>query len=100
MPKQLSRDLLLGRVDKEKSKDIKYPLADYYDKASFIWQVQDWAVERCGAKILDPLPYLCDDESCYGSHDLRPLYYDSGHLSEYGNKFLVPMFEEIFKYGK
>lgn len=25
----------------------------------------------------------------------RPLYYDDDHLSEYGNKLLVPMFEEI-----
>ncbi len=48
-----------------------------------------------GAKILNPLSYLRDDEYCYGFKNGRPLYYDD-HLSEYGNKFLVPMFEKIF----
>lgn len=96
VPKQLSRDILLGRIQKDEFQDIRYPLADYHKKARFVWRVQDLAVEKCGAKILDPLPYLCDSESCYGSRDLRPLYYDGGHLSEYGNKFLVPMFEKVF----
>lgn len=96
VPKQLSRDLLFGRVNKEQSQDVRYPLADYHAKSSFIWHIQDKAVEKCGAKILDPLPYLCDEKYCYGSRDLRPVYYDGGHLSEYGNKFLVPMFETVF----
>ncbi|WP_426148754.1 SGNH hydrolase domain-containing protein [Polaromonas sp. DSR2-3-2] len=27
----------------------------------------------------------------------RPLYFDDDHLSEYGNKLLVPMFAEVFQ---
>ncbi|WP_283669432.1 SGNH hydrolase domain-containing protein [Escherichia coli] len=46
--------------------------------------------------MLDPLPYLCHDGRCWGSKDGRPIYFDDDHLSEYGNKLLVPMFKEIF----
>ncbi|WP_283669677.1 SGNH hydrolase domain-containing protein, partial [Escherichia coli] len=36
------------------------------------------------------------DGRCWGSKDGRPIYFDDDHLSEYGNKLLVPMFKEIF----
>jgi hypothetical protein len=47
-------------------------------------------------EILDPLPYLCWDGVCHGSKEGRPLYYDDNHLSEFGNKLLVPMFAKVF----
>lgn len=77
--------------------DIKITLEEYHQRHAFVWQAQDRAAEQCGVKILDPLPYLCDEQYCYGSRDGRPLYYDDDHLSEYGNKFLVPMFEQVFR---
>ena len=92
VPKTLSRNIILGRDDVE----IKISLYKYHERQDFIWKAQDEAAEQCGVKILNPLPYLCDDEFCYGSRDGRPLYYDDDHLSEYGNKFLVPMFEQVF----
>ena len=64
---------------------------------AFVWGVQDQAREECGAQILDPLPYLCDEQRCYGSRDGKPLYYDDDHLSESGNKRLIPMFAELFR---
>lgn len=76
--------------------DIRIPLTEYHERNRHVWVAQDEAAEQCGVKILDPLPYLCDDQYCYGSRDGRPLYYDDDHLSEYGNKFLVPMFEQVF----
>lgn len=45
---------------------------------------------------MHPLPYLCHDGRCWGSKDGRPLYYDDDHLSEYGNKLLVPMFKQVW----
>lgn len=92
VPNQLSRNILL-RNDKS---DIKITLKQYHERHAFTWSMQDEAAEKCGAKILNPLPYLCDDTYCYGSKSGRPLYYDDDHLNEYGNKFLVPMFEKIF----
>lgn len=93
VPKTLSRSLILGRD----ASDIKITLDEYYNRNKIIWDIQDKAVKQCNIKILNPLPYLCDKDYCYGSKNGRPLYSDDDHLSEYGNKFLLPMFEEIFK---
>ena len=77
--------------------DYSIPIADYYSRHDAIWQAQDKAAVRCGVTILNPIPYLCHDEKCWGSKNGRPFYYDNNHLSEFGNKQLVPMFESIFK---
>lgn len=92
VPKTLSRNMLLGRGDS----DIKITLDEYHKRNKLVWQAQDAAAQQCGVKILNPLPYLCDEQYCYGSKNGRPLYYDDDHMSEYGNKFLVPMFEQVF----
>jgi len=93
VPNSLARQMLFGSGAKE----IKITLNEYLKRNKEVWDAQDIAAKNCGAIILNPLPYLCDDKYCYGSKDGRPLYYDDNHLSEYGNKFLVPMFEEVFK---
>jgi hypothetical protein len=93
VPKTLSRNIMFGRGNE----DIKITLAEYHERHKLVWEAQDEAAKQCGVKILDPLPYLCDDKYCYGSKNGRPLYYDDDHMSEYGNKFLVPMFEQVFK---
>ena len=77
--------------------EVSISLADYHQRHASTWAAQDAARDRCGVKILDPLPYLCRDGRCYGAKDGRPLYYDDDHLSEWGNKLLVPMFAEVFK---
>ena len=92
VPNTIARNIIFGR-DNE---DIKITLEEYHERHAFVWQAQDLAAEQCGVKILNPLPYLCDEQYCYGSKNGRPLYYDDDHLSEYGNKFLVPMFEQVF----
>lgn len=92
VPDTLVRNIMLRRD----SSDIKITLEEYHERHALTWAMQDEAAEKCGVKILNPLPYLCDDKYCYGSKDGRPLYYDDDHLSEYGNKFLVPMFEQVF----
>ena len=92
VPKTVSRGLMLGGG----SGDIKLPVGEYMRRNKIVWDAQDAAEKQCGVKILDPLPYLCDANYCYGSKNGRPLYHDDDHLSEYGNKFLIPMFERIF----
>ena len=92
VPKTMSRAMRL-----DKSKDISISLADYHERNAFIWAAQDATRDQCGVKILDPLPYLCLDGRCHGAKNGRPLYFDSHHISEYGNKFLVPMFAEVFQ---
>ena len=96
VPKKLSRNIMFG-FGKD---NIKITLDEYQKRSFLVWEAQDKAAEQCDVKILNPLPYLCDDKYCYGSKNGMPLYYDHNHLSEYGNKLLVPMFEEIFKNEK
>lgn len=92
VPSALARNVLF----RKNNEDVTVSIREYHERHSFVWEVQDEAVRECGVKILDPLPYLCDDSYCYGSKNGRPLYFDDDHLSEYGNKYLVPMFREVF----
>ncbi|MDO9146304.1 MAG: acyltransferase family protein [Hydrogenophaga sp.] len=92
VPKMMARRLTLGN-----NEAVSISLADYHQRHAMVWAAQDAARDRCGVKILDPLPYLCWDGRCHGAKDGRPLYYDDDHLSEHGNKLLVPMFAEIFR---
>lgn len=92
VPKALVRRLMRGI-----KQDVSIPIADYHQRNAWIWEAQDEAARRCGAEILDPTAYLCDDKNCYGSRDLHPLYRDDDHVSEYGNQLLVPMFRAVYE---
>ena len=83
--------MLLGQ-----ERHFSLPLADYHRRHAFVWAMQDEVVERCGARILDPLPHLCEDGVCPSTDASRPIYRDADHFSEFGNRRLVPMFREVF----
>jgi len=91
VPKTLSRRMAFGQME-----DFSIPLQDYQQRNAWVWAAQDAAREQCGVKILDPTAYLCRQGRCYGSLNARPLYADDDHLSEFGNKLLVPMFNTVF----
>ncbi len=91
VPKTMARAAMHGKFE-----GVSISLAEYHQRQDFIWAAQDAARDQCGVKILDPLPYLCHDGRCYGAQNGRPLYYDNNHLSEFGNKLLVPMFATVF----
>lgn len=76
--------------------NVSISLEEYYERQNFILTALDTAQEKCNAIVLDPLPYLCSDGRCYGARDNFPLYSDDDHLSESGNKILVPMFARVF----
>lgn len=76
--------------------DVTIPLGEYYKNESGIRSFMQDAINTCKAHELDPVEYLCNDTSCIGSINHRPLYYDDDHLSEYGNRLLVPMFRNIW----
>lgn len=92
VPKILSRRMMLGVDD-----DLSTSIEAYRQRNDWVWAAQDAARDQCGIKILDPTPYLCRDGRCYGSQNGRPLYVDDDHLSEFGNKLLVPMFSKVFQ---
>ena len=91
VPKATSRRMDFGLEEEE-----SITLDDYFKRNAWVWAAQDAARSQCGVRILDPIPYLCHDGRCYGSHDGRPIYSDDDHLSEFGNKLLIPMFRAVF----
>ncbi len=88
VPRAVARKLLLG-----KPLDIGISLDDYSRRHAFIRAAQDKAVNTCGVRVLDPLPWLCTDGWCSATEAGRPRYYDDNHLSEFGNRPLIPMFK-------
>jgi peptidoglycan/LPS O-acetylase OafA/YrhL len=92
VPKTLSRRMAFGQSD-----DVFITLEAYQARNAWVWAAQDAARDQCGIKILDPTAYICRDGRCYGSRNGRPLYADDDHLSEFGNKLLVPMFKQVFE---
>ena len=92
VPKLAARRAMVG-----KPKQIQTSISEYQARHELVWQAQDAAVKHCGAKVLDPLPFICEAGFCQGAIQGRPVYYDSHHLSEFGNKQLVPMFRLVFQ---
>jgi peptidoglycan/LPS O-acetylase OafA/YrhL len=69
----------------------------YFEENASVRKMIEVSAAACNAKIIDPVNYLCDKGKCIGSINGRPLYYDDDHLSEYGNKLLVPMFKGVWE---
>lgn len=74
---------------------VSIPKENYMARNAWVWQAQDAARDQCGIVILDGINEFCDDARCYGTKNARPIYFDDDHLSEYGNKLLVPTFKQI-----
>ena len=77
--------------------EIKIKIEFYNKRNEFIFNLNNKVSQECSATILDTSKYLCDKKYCYGSLNGRPLYYDGDHLSEYGNKLLIPMFKNAMR---
>lgn len=75
--------------------DVSVSRADYHARHDPIRRIMQEAAERCGVTLLDPVPYLCDEQVCHGQRDGLPLYVDDDHLSERGNRLLVPLFTPL-----
>jgi hypothetical protein len=92
VPKELSRLQMHSGGEHE----ISIPIQAHLERNKFIRDMMNRTASQCGAELLKTSDYLCDDFKCRGSLAGRPLYYDGDHLSEYGNKFLIPMFENAW----
>lgn len=76
---------------------IELPVTSYYQRQKTAFTMQDQAAKKCNVEILDPIPYLCDNEYCYGSKNGIPLYFDDDHLSKYGSELISPIYEQVFE---
>ncbi len=95
VPQYMARALILGQ-----QRHVGLALADHLKRQAFVIKAYEDAQAKCGVKLLDPYPWLCPDGLCAGEDRGMPLYYDDDHLSERGNKRLVPMFRPVFAPGQ
>lgn len=92
VPREMAKTALRGKDFAQ----VKMPRMAYQQRNRFIDTVLFKAEEQCGINVLDPEPYLCDEQFCYGTSDSKALYVDDDHLSETGNRSLVDLFKQIF----
>lgn len=90
VPKTMGRALILGE-----HRRVSISIDEYRQRHALAWQTQDAMAERCGVKILDPIPYLCHDGQCTGDVNGMPIYYDDDHLSMRGADLLIPLFQRV-----
>ncbi|MEZ9888016.1 acyltransferase family protein [Vibrio breoganii] len=91
LPNELIKHLMFGQQLPDTGLDFN----DYIAINKFVFDAQDRARAQCGVKILESHHFLCDESSCFGTRDGIPIYYDSNHLTETGNKLLSEMFSSI-----
>jgi peptidoglycan/LPS O-acetylase OafA/YrhL len=92
IPKTLARALMRGDTI-----PISVSRADFDARHRLVNKMQRQIAEDCNVTILNPAEYLCNDQLCASTYQGRPMYYDDDHLSEHGNKQLVPMFETVLQ---
>ena len=92
VPKSMGWSMVKGNSDYR----VSITREHYAERHRLAIAAQDKAARECGVNLLDPLPYLCDDQHCYGDKDGQPIYFDSDHLSERGGELLIPLFSTVF----
>lgn len=94
VPNHMARTMTVGK----KINEVTIPYGRYLKDTESILSAQRELTEQCdNVTLLDVSEYLCDKNVCYGSEAGRPLYFDATHLSEFGNKKLVPLFLKVFQ---
>lgn len=89
---RMTRDAMIGI-----NRDIRITKDEYEKRNSDANNIISSASEKnTNVVVLDTSNYLCDSNYCYGVSGNVPLYRDSNHLSEVGNKKLTPMFDDMW----
>lgn len=96
MPFNVPREMAKIALRGQEFSEVKMPRKLYQQRNSFVDTVLAKAEEKCGVRVLNPEPYLCDDEFCYGAREDKALYVDDDHLSETGNRVLLELFKQIY----
>lgn len=85
----MGRSLLIGQ-----EKRVSVSLAEYKERNEIALRLLDDVASKCNVTLLDPIPYLCDAERCYGDVDGLPIFFDDDHLNMRGADLLKPLFEQ------
>ncbi|MDH2294223.1 acyltransferase family protein [Cobetia sp. 1AS1] len=86
IPREVSKRLM-----SDTDNPIQITLKEYQDRNKNTADVFE-KLQLCDIKVLDPIKYICSEEICFTSKSGRPIYKDDDHLSEFGNRLLMPMF--------
>ena len=89
VPEVMGRSLLIGQ-----EKRVSVSLAEYKERNEIALRLLDDVASKCNVTLLDPIPYLCDAERCYGDVDGLPIFFDDDHLNMRGADLLKPLFEQ------
>jgi len=87
VPKTLARVILTHIGDKE----IALNMADYAKRHGPVLSALREAERECGVRVIYPTDVLCENNVCAAVRGGRPMYFDMDHLSEFGNRPLVPL---------
>lgn len=88
---------IMQNIFNHKNLPTTISLNSYEQRTNQIRQIIEKTASKCGATVLDPINILCKSGECISEYNGRPIYKDGDHLSEYGNKLLIPMFEKILE---
>ena len=45
-------------------------------------------------KVIDPMPYMCEEDKCFSYKDGNFLYADDDHFSVFGSKYIAEKFSK------
>ncbi|WP_407507662.1 acyltransferase family protein [Acinetobacter baumannii] len=90
VPKTMAKKIFLGIKE-----PISYDYSTYLARSERVRKSIDSSASKCDTKILDPSRFLCLSNKCITEHEGRPIYRDGDHLSEYGNRLLIPLFKDV-----
>lgn len=91
VPNLMGRSLLISGEEKR----VSVSLAEYKERNQVAMHLLNEVANKCNITLLDPIPYLCDGERCYGDHNGLPIFYDDDHLNLRGSDLLKPLFEKV-----
>lgn len=89
VPKIMTKDIILNNELHDLSLDYNL----YLQRNKNVRKIINEVANANRIQVLDPIPYLCNDKRCIAQFEGRPIYFDGDHMSEYGNKILIPMFK-------
>ena len=76
------------------------PKSVFTQRSDFITQGLKSVESICGISLVNASEALCNETECKIHKDNRPLYYDDNHLSEWGNKLLIPVLSKTLSLKK
>lgn len=90
VPDYMSKNIVLNN-----NKILTISTKEYDQRNKLALSLLEFIKTKYSVKILDTKPYFCSNELCYSSTVGIPYYRDDNHISEFGNKRLLDLFNRI-----